>query len=301
MRGGERGVVLVTVVVLLLAATLLVQGAFLLARGFAGSGEAGWEAVRVRRAAAGRLGAGVAGGGPLVSDTAWVAAVADVETRLTVHLLGPELALVGGGARGRHAEWWAGQLVWRPEPAARAAAAAAALRAGGTVREEGGGQVQASAGGDCAEGTPLPAIRPLPDTVVHLGPLSPERWAEVATPWVFDPPCGAACAAAVLLAEGGGIITGGPRAGVFLSRGDLTLTGNTRLRGRLLVDGDLTLTDSARVEGAVDVTGSVVVADAARIAGDRCALAEVWRAGVATDLGPIPLDTHPWPLWGRPP
>lgn len=302
MRGGPvRGSVLVTVLFLLLASTFLVQGLFLLAREFQSGASDAWEAVRVRRAAVGHLAAVRWGGVPAASDSAWLPVGAGVGVRRVVRALTPELVLVTAGGRGPAAEWWVGQLFWTPDPSTRAALALAALRAGGTVQEEGGGVVLAGSAGGCDEGAPLPARGPLPEGPLHLGPLPPTRWAEVAEPWVPAAPCEDSCAPGLFIAEGGGTVPGGLHLGVLLSRGDLVLTGAAHLRGRLLVEGTLTLRDSARIDGAVDVTGAVLVADAARITGDRCALAESWRDGAAAAFGAHPVERDPWPLWGPPP
>lgn len=290
----RRGVVLVTVLLLLLAATLLVHGSVVLARAHHGGASAAWEAARVRRAAVGRLTTALRGGS--VTPVPWSQAGPGVEAALRVVEVGPELRLLAGGARGPRARWWVGRHVWLPDPEARAVAIPAALAAPNPP----GGGVTGEPAGPCGGGRPLPA-RGAPDPAgPRIGPLDLERLEGLAAAW----PMGAGCAGGCPPQLGhstGGVVTGGEHAGVFVSRGDLILAGDARVRGHLLVEGALTLRDSARVEGAVEVTGSVTLGPRAAIRGDRCAVADAWRDGVVDAVGAVALDPRPWPLWGPPP
>ncbi|MEK9502884.1 polymer-forming cytoskeletal protein [Gemmatimonadota bacterium DH-20] len=292
----RRGVVLVTVLLLLLAATLLVHGSVVLARAHHGGATAAWEAARVRRAAVGRLAAAVRDGG--VTASSWSRAGPGVEATVRVVELGPELRLLAGGARGPRARWWVGRHVWRPDPAFRAAAVRAALTAASPTG--GGGVVTGGAAGSCGGGRPLPT-RSTPDSAgPRIGPLDLERLEGLAGVWTMEAGCTGGCAPRLGRSEGG-VVTGGEHAGVLVSRGDLVLSGAARVRGHLLVEGALILRDSARVDGAVEVSGSVTLSPRSVIRGDRCAVADAWRDGVANAVGAVALEPRPWPLWGPPP
>lgn len=295
--------VLVVVVLLLLAATLLVHGALTLARSYRAGGVEGWDAIRVRRAVGARVDAALATGSPGVAG--WRVAGADVETRVLIDTLGPELHLIAGAGRVREARWWAGRLAWRGEPASRALAHTAAARTGGGVHRESIGTVEGSPGGGCAEATPLPAIAPLPAEGLRLGPLDAEGVLQRAERW--DPIAdaegcaGGACPPRFRASDGGVVLTDGRFSGVLLVRGDVVLGGAAEIRGHLLVEGVLTLRDSAAVVGGVDVLGRLTLEGTGGIRGDRCVLAEMWRSGVAEAVGWVALDSRAWPLWGPPP
>lgn len=295
----RRGVVLVTVLLLLLAATLLVHGTAMLARAHRAGADAGWEASRVRRAALGRL-TGVVHAGSAV-PTPWTAAGPEVEAGVEVVELSAELQLLAGGGRGRQARWWVGWVTWRGEPATRAAAATAALRSGGAVLSVGPGRVSGVPRAACSAAAAMSAEGSLPPGPLGVGPLALDALAPLADDWTLDRGCDGECTPRLALSAEGGTVESGVHVGVFLAGGDLVLAGSARIRGRLIVDGSLTLRDSARVEGTVDVRESVTIEGASHIAGDRCALAEVWREGVADQLGWVPLESRPWPMWGGPP
>lgn len=298
----SRGVVLATVLLVLLATTLLVHGGLLVARSSRRGADEAWEAIRVRRAVTGRVHRAASRGDTVGGG--WVGAGPGVEVRIDVRSLSPEVRLVAGTGRGPGARWWAGRLFWRADPETRGRAVAAGVRFGGASVVGPSSRLSGSVAG-CAADPGVPAVGSLPPGGLRIGPLdgpSVEALLPTWTPAGAPGSCpSAGCPPRAAVASTGRTVTGGLHTGFFWVRGDLVLSGDTHLRGLVVVEGDLALRDAARVEGAVDVAGDVTALGTGGVAADPCLVARVWSDGVVDAVGAVPLDGGAWPSWGPPP
>lgn len=297
-----RGVVLGSVVLLLLALTLVAHGALVVARGYRQGGEEVWEAIRVRRAVVGRVQAAAVRGD--TSALNWAPTGPGVVVRVQPISLSPELTLWRGEGRSGVARWWAGELVWRADPVERGRAASAVAEVGGRVAPS-TASIHPSSGGSCASDRPQSSVGRLGAAGLHLGPLDVEGLASRLSPWRppgATPPANCAsggCPPSAGLADGPLTLSGGSYRGVFLVRGHLTLTDSAVVHGTLFVEGDLMLRTGARVSGAVQVLGDLVMDPDANLHGDPCGVTAQWFSGLDDRLGPVVLDARPWALWQR--
>ena len=301
--GGKpaRGVVLATVVLLLFAVTLVAHAALVLARAYREGGSEMWDAVRVRRAVAGRADLAVLARDTLASG--WALSGAGVETRLDALPLSAEVTLLGASGRSRDARWWAARVVWQADPVTRGSMLGAAVRLGGSLRTPPGhAAVTVAPGGTCAADQGLRLTLPLDPGGIGVGPLDAVELGRRLDPWV--PPGGscpaAGCPSQLAVASGPLTISGGRHSGLLLVRGNLTLADSAEWRGVVFVEGSLTVLGGARIEGAVRVLQDVVLSSSGRIYGDPCRVAGLWANGLAERLGPVALDRRSWALWGPP-
>ena len=303
VRHTDRGVVLATVVLLLLAVTLVAHASLVVSRAYRQGGLEFWEAVRVRRAVGGRVDLAV-----VTHDSVsrgWRASGPGVETRLESVLLSPEVSLLAAGGRSAAARWWAGRVTWHADPYTRGATIGAAVRLGGrlTISAD-AASLTTTAGGTCAADQAPRLALALGPSGVGVGPLDAAALASRLDPWVDSvppAPCPAGgCPARLAVAPGPLTLSGGVFSGVLLVRGNLTLTDSARVAGLILVEGSLTLRNSARIDGAVRVLHDVIIDPTGSIHGDPCLVSRLWASGLGERLGTVPLDRRPWALWGPP-
>ncbi len=290
----RRGVVLATVLLLMIAVTLLAHGGMVLARSFRQGAVETWQAVRVRRAVVARIAAAAQRGD--TAATGWLPAGPEVEVSLRPRRLSTESLLLTAAGRSAVARWWAGQVVWAPDPLTRARSLGAVVRVPRAVAASDAAQIQPYAGAGClaSAGGPLAPLAALAPGEFGVGPLGPDRLASLLTPWI--PARGGSG-----VASGPLRLDGGLHQGVFLVRGDLVVATGAVVRGMLFVEGAVAVLDSARIEGAVQALTSLAVASTAAVRSDPCAVADAWAGAIALGLRPVAVDAHPWPLWGPPP
>ncbi len=294
-----RGVVLAAVVVLLLALTLVTHGAVVVARGFRHGGDEVWEAVRVRRAVAGRVDAARRG---VDVASGWRPAGEGVEVRVRPLRLSPELTLWWGEGRSAVARWSAASLAWQPDPVVRGQAMRAVASVGRRVRlSEGLAAVVAPPGGSCPADLGPTRLSGLAPGGVGLGPLSIGDLAARVPPWSPATPsshCGAdGCPPVAGSSAGSLTIAGGHHRGLHVVLGDLVVTDGATLVGTVLVGGTLTLRAGARVFGSVEVVGDLNIEAGASLVGDPCTIAALWADGLRERLGPVFLEASPWAAW----
>lgn len=273
----QEGVLLPAALFLVLAATLVGSGLFVIARSAvllgAGDGVLA-EALAVRGPSSGVLesgdGVGLVGG---------------------YHLLGT-------GAPG--VSWRIWSLVWRADAAAIAEGLMGVVEARHVdLVPDGGGAtrsmedvIRLSGPGDgCSDGPDdIPLIWTRGDTapVGFLGPFELEAWADRAEEEVAGQPADSAVPR-LLRVEAGRLDTGVLR-GLLVAPGDLELGGDVTVLGLVLVGGDVRMSGDVRVMGAMRVRGRVTLEHRARV--DGC------RGVVQEELALIPALAEPFPVPG---
>lgn len=317
MGEGQRGSVIVVVLVLMLALELLAHGAFLLAREEEAASRAGVRLLQARLAAERALRLGDAPLGVALGD---VPPGSSIEIgrgtlgvgrwRVGLERLGRESWLARGEGGVRGAGWWTGLgvLAWLPDPVERLRAFAgvvvvwtgAPVRLAGAVETDGvrgTGAVRDPAA--CAPrravldslygGAPPAAVavdEHAPAGEPSLGALGPRELLA----WIGDE-----VGAEARAVHGDLTLRGEEGHGLLVVEGDLELVGG-RHEGLLLVGGRLVLREGSELVGFARAMGGVDVERGSRVLGSGCAALLALERSLEAWVRPLIRGNRPFPV-----